>query len=217
MRVSFMIALLFVLLSGVVRAAPPAVIVVYGDSLSAGHGMRIDQAWPALLQTRLNQNGGKYQVINASASGETTAGGLTRLPAVLAEHKPVLVILELGANDGLRGLPLDIAQQNLGKMIKLVQASGARVHVVGMMIPPNMGPDYTKAFAAMYPALAQQYKTTITPFLLAPVITKPELFMADQLHPIPAGEPPIADEIYRDIQPALAPAAGKANTKKRAG
>lgn len=204
------------LLSGGASAAPTqsAVILVFGDSLSAGYGLRADQAWPPLLQTRLNQNGGKTQVINASVSGETTAGGLTRLPATLAQHKPTLVILELGANDGLRGLPVNNAQQNLGKMIQLAQASGARVHLVGMQIPPNFGPDYTKAFAAMYPALAKQYQTSITPFLLAPVIMKPELFQPDQLHPVAAGEPLIVEQIYTDIQPALAPAKA---AKKRAG
>lgn len=176
--------------------------------------MRADQAWPPLLQARLNQKGGNTQVINASVSGETTAGGLTRLPATLARHKPSLVILELGANDGLRGLPVDKAQQNLGKMIQLAQASGARVHLVGMQIPPNFGPDYTKAFAGMYPALAKQYQTSLTPFLLAPVIMKPELFQPDQLHPVAAGEPLIVEQIFNDIQPALAPAKA---AKKRAG
>lgn len=197
--------------------APSAVILVFGDSLSAGYGLRAEQAWPPLLETRINQNGGNVRVVNASVSGETTAGGLTRLPATLAEHKPTLVLLELGANDGLRGLPLDKAQQNLASMIKLIQATGARVHLIGMQIPPNLGPDYVKQFAGMYTTLATQYHTSLTPFLLAPVITRPELFQNDQLHPVAVAEPMVMEQIFKDIQPLLKPAATKsASNKKRA-
>ncbi|GAB7126421.1 arylesterase [Silvimonas sp. JCM 19000] len=205
-------------LSGAQAApAPSAVILVFGDSLSAGYGLRAEQAWPPLLEARIKQSGGAARVINASVSGETTAGGLTRLPAALATHKPTLVLLELGANDGLRGLPLDKAQQNLASMIKQIQASGARVHLIGMQMPPNLGPDYVKQFAAMYSTLAAQYHTTLTPFLLAPVITRPELFQNDQLHPVAVAEPMVMEQIYKDIQPLLKPAAARsASNKKRA-
>jgi acyl-CoA thioesterase I len=204
LRRSFIVAALILLISKVAMAAAAApVMLVFGDSLSAGYGLSADQAWPSLLQRDLAGSKTPYRVVNASVSGETTAGGLTRLPAALKAHHPRLVVLELGANDGLRGLPLDIAQHNLARMIQLAQAAGAKVHLVGMQMPPNMGPDYTRAFANMYPALAKQYHTGLTPFLLAPVIMHPDLFQADQLHPTAAGQPLLAAQIRKDLAPLL--------------
>ncbi len=204
MRRSFIVAALILLISKVACAAAVApVMLVFGDSLSAGYGLAANQAWPNLLQRDLADSKTPYRVVNASVSGETTAGGLTRLPAALKEHHPKLVVLELGANDGLRGLPVDAAQRNLARMIELAQAAGAKVHLIGMQMPPNMGPDYTRSFANMYPTLARQYRTGLTPFLLAPVIMHPDLFQADQLHPTAAGQPLLATQIRKDLAPLL--------------
>ncbi|XZG69768.1 arylesterase [Chitinibacteraceae bacterium HSL-7] len=180
--------------------AAPTTVLVWGDSLSAGYGIRADQAWPALLGKKL---GPGYRIVNASVSGETTAGGRTRFPAALKSHHPGLVILALGANDGLRGLPVAEMQKNLAGMIEAAQKAGARVHLVGMQMPPNYGDAYTQAFAGVYPALAKQYKLTLTPFLLAPVIERPELFQPDQLHPTAAGQPLLADMMARDLAPVI--------------
>ncbi|MDR3427187.1 MULTISPECIES: arylesterase [Silvimonas] len=204
MRISFIVAALILFLSQAVYAVAPApVILVFGDSLSAGYGLAADQAWPSLLQRDLAGTSKQYRVVNASVSGETTAGGLTRFPAALKAHQPKLVVLELGANDGLRGLPLDVAQHNLARMIELAQASGAKVHLVGMQLPPNFGPDYTQQFANMYSTLAKKYRTGLTPFLLAPVVMHPEMFQADQLHPTAAGQPLLAKQIQKDLAPLL--------------
>ncbi|WP_255987827.1 arylesterase [Chitinolyticbacter albus] len=183
-------------------AADP-VLLVFGDSLSAGYGIAARSAWPTLLESELKRQGKPYRVVNASISGETTAGGVTRFPQALKTHQPRLVIIELGANDGLRGLPVSAAKANLATMIQAAQRAGAKVHVVGMQMPPNYGPDYTTAFAAIYPALAKEYKTGLTPFLLAPVITRPTLFQRDQLHPTAEGQPLLMQMIVRDIKPLL--------------
>lgn len=185
------------------RAATPPVLLVYGDSLSAGYGLSANEAWPTLLQNELSRLGKKWQVVNASVSGETTAGGLTRLETTLARHQPKLVILELGANDGLRGLPIAEMEQNLAQMIKTIQASGARVHLVGMRMPPNYGLDYTKKFAETYAKLARQYRTGSTPFLLAPVILKRSWFQADGMHPTAAAQPALMALILKDLGNSL--------------
>ncbi|GHD55049.1 arylesterase [Jeongeupia chitinilytica] len=190
------------LLAGGAQAAKP-VLLVFGDSLSAGYGIAANQAWPVRLESLLSEKGKPYTVVNASVSGETTDGGLTRFPQALKIHKPRLVIIELGANDGLRGLPVAKARSNLGAMIAAAQKTGARVHLVGMQMPPNYGPDYTRDFAAMYPALAKQYRAGLTPFLLAPVINRPDWFQPDQLHPVADAQPAIAAMIARDLAPLL--------------
>ncbi|BCL74360.1 arylesterase [Jeongeupia sp. HS-3] len=186
---------------GAMAATP--VLLVFGDSLAAGYGIAANAAWPVKLEAELAQRGKPYRVINASVSGETTAGGLTRFPQALKMHSPKLVILELGANDGLRGLPVTKSRANLAAMIAAAQKAGARVHLVGMQMPPNYGQDYTRDFAAMYPALAKQYRTGLTPFLLAPVINRPDWFQPDQLHPVAAAQPAIATMIARDLAPLL--------------
>lgn len=182
-----------------VHAAEP-VILVFGDSLSAGYGIAAEQAWPKLLEKELARQGKKFRVVNASVSGETTAGGLTRFPASLKQHQPQWVILALGANDGLRGLPVESTKKNLASMVNQAQQSGAKVHLVGMQMPPNYGARYTQQFAAVFPSLAQQYKVSLSPFLLAPVIANNQYFQADQLHPTAAAQPLIMKYILKDFK-----------------
>jgi acyl-CoA thioesterase-1 len=157
----------------------------------------------ALLIARLRAQGYEYQVINASVSGETTTGGLSRLPRELRLTQPGILILELGANDGLRGLPLNLAQQRLADMIRLAQATGARVLLVGMRIPPNYGPRYTKEFTGMYPDLARRFHTALVPFLLRRVALDPSLMQEDGLHPNARGEPLVLDTLWPYLRPML--------------
>lgn len=184
--------------------AQPATILVMGDSLSAAYGLASDQGWVALLQQRLAARGYDYTVINASISGETTAGGLTRLPQALGQHKPAIVILELGANDGLRGLPVTLMKQNLGRMISLSRDSGARVLLVGILLPPNYGPQYTHEFSAVYPALAKRYRVPLVPFLLEGVAQDRDKLQADGLHPKAVAEPRVLDNVWNKLAPLLA-------------
>lgn len=182
------------------QAKETPVLLVFGDSLSAGYGLPPAAAWPSLLQQELAQKNLPWRVVNASISGETTAGGLTRLPAALKTHKPAKVILGLGANDGLRGLPIADMEKNLAGMIRLIKASGASVHLLGMRIPTNYGADYTGKFAAVYEKLAREYKTGLTPFLLAPIVTRPELFQPDGLHPTAQAQPLLMQMVLSDLK-----------------
>jgi acyl-CoA thioesterase-1 len=187
------------------RAEAPA-ILVFGDSISAGYGLAdADQGWVGLLKSKLKQLGYGDVVINASVSGETTAGGLARLPRALAQHHPRIVILELGGNDGLRALPTDQMRQNLSTMIDLSRAGGARVLVLGMRIPPNYGPEYTEQFRGVYAAVAQAKQVPLVPFLLADVAQNPTLMQADGIHPNAAGQPLLLGNVW----PALKPLLGK--------
>jgi len=178
-------------------------ILVFGDSLSAAHGLRPEQGWVALLMARLKAQGYGYQVINASVSGETTTGGLTRLPRELRLRRPRILILELGANDALRGLPLNLARQRLAEMIRLAESAGARVLLAGLLIPPNYGPRYTRQFADLYPSLARQFHTALVPFLLKGVALDPHLMQPDGLHPNAGGEPRVLDNVWPYLQPML--------------
>jgi len=178
-------------------------ILVFGDSLSAAHGIRPQEGWVALLTQRLQSQGYGYQVVNASVSGETTGGGLERLPRALQLHHPAIVVLELGANDGLRGLPLEDARANLARMVRLSQAGGARVLLAGMRLPPNLGPRYTEQFAHVFPELANQYHLPLVPFLLDKVALNPELMQEDGLHPDARGEPLILDNVWPYLKPLL--------------
>jgi len=178
-------------------------ILVFGDSLSAAHGLRPEQGWVALLIPRLRAQGYGYQVINASVSGETTTGGLARLPRELRLTRPGILILELGANDALQGLPLDLARGRLAEMIRLAETAGAHVLLVGLLIPPNYGPRYTKQFADMYPALARQFHTGLVPFLLQGVALDPHLMQQDGLHPNARGEPLVLDTLWPYLKPML--------------
>ena len=178
-------------------------ILVLGDSLSAALGIRPEQGWVALLAQRLQAQGYGYQIVNASVSGETTSGGLERLPRALQLHQPGTVILELGANDGLRGLPVDETRENLAHMVRLSQAAGARVLLVGMRIPPNYGPRYTEQFARMFPELANQYHLPLVPFLLEKVALDPTRMQQDGMHPNARGEPPVLDTLWPYLRPLL--------------
>lgn len=156
-------------------AAQTRIILSFGDSLSAAYGLQPEQGWVSLLQQRLHRQGYEYQIINASVSGETSSGGLVRLPHLLALHHPAIVLLELGANDGLRGLPLRTVQDNLARMITLAKGSGAQVLLLGIRLPPNYGPRYGDGFAALYSDLARQQQVPWVPFLLAGVALNPAL------------------------------------------
>lgn len=176
-------------------------ILVMGDSLSAGYGMSLEQAWPTLLQHKLRASGAgdQWQVVNVSVSGETTQGGVRRLPALLEKFDPQWVLLELGANDGLRGYPIANMTANLAAMIEQIQQSGAKVAVLGMHLPPNYGARYTKPFFAQYSALAKQYNTALVPFLLEDVAVHRALMKADGLHPTSLAQSIIVENIWRHL------------------
>ena len=184
-------------------AAAGKSILVFGDSLSAAYGIAQARGWVALLGERLRRERPDYIVANASVSGETTAGGLSRFPRVLGIQKPKIVVLELGANDGLRGLPVAEMKKNLSAMIVQAQKAGARVLLVGMKLPPNYGPDYTSEFDAAFAELAKRHRTALLPFLLEGIAEKPELFQADRLHPTAEAQPQIAERVWRALAPLL--------------
>jgi acyl-CoA thioesterase-1 len=188
---------------GGVQAAPQHSILVFGDSLSAAYGIAQARGWVALLAERLKRERPDYSVVNASISGETSAGGAARMGKTLAQHKPAIVILELGANDGLRGLPLGQLRQNLASMIEQAQKAGARVVLVGMKLPPNYGPEYTRAFETTYGELARRYKTALVPFLLEDFAEKQELFQLDRIHPTDAAQPLMLERVWKVLQPLL--------------
>jgi acyl-CoA thioesterase I len=193
--------LVFIALQNAVASA--STILVFGDSLSAAYGIRPEEGWVALLAQRLRSQGYGYQIVNASVSGETSGGGLERLPRALELHHPGLVILELGANDALRGLPLGDTQDNLAAMVRLAQSAGARVLLLGLRIPPNYGPRYTQQFARMFPALANQYHLPLVPFMLEKVALDPERMQPDGLHPNARGQAPVLDTVWPYLKPLL--------------
>lgn len=177
-----------------------------GDSLSAGYGIDVRAGWVTLLAQRLHEQGYPHAVVNASISGDTTAGGRARLPDALKRHRPGILVLELGANDGLRGLSLNETRANLDAMIKSAQSAGTRVLLVGIHLPPNYGPAYTKKFHAIYQGLAQTYNLPLVPFLLEGVALAPELMQADGLHPRAAAQPRLLDNVWPYLEPLLKPA-----------
>jgi acyl-CoA thioesterase-1 len=178
-------------------------IVVVGDSLSSGYGIAAEQSWVAMLEDRLQGEGYGYEVVNASIAGDTTAGGLSRLPRLLEAHEPEIVVLELGGNDGLRGQPVATLRANLAKMIELSQQSGARVLLAGMQIPPNYGPSYTRALAAVYPELAASFGVTLVEFLLEDVALHRELMQPDGIHPNADGQKVVFANVWRVLGPLL--------------
>jgi acyl-CoA thioesterase-1 len=196
---------LFVLIVASASAhAETPVILVFGDSISAGYGLaREERGWAELLKTRLSQQGYGYQVVNASVSGETTAGGLARLPRALELHHPNIVILELGANDGLRALPTPAMQANLKQMIELATAAGAKVLILGMRMPPNYGQQYTDQFAMVFSDLAREKKLPLVPFLLTDIALTPNLLQGDDIHPNAAGQPVLLDNVWPQLKPLL--------------
>jgi acyl-CoA thioesterase-1 len=178
-------------------------IVVVGDSLSSGYGIAAEQSWVAMLEDRLQSEGYGYQVVNASIAGDTTAGGLARLPRLLDLHEPKLVVIELGGNDGLRGQPVATLRANLKKMIELSQQAGADVVLAGIQIPPNYGGTYTQALAAVYPELAREHGTALIEFLLADVALHDELMQPDGIHPNAAGQEIVFANVWRVLGPLL--------------
>jgi acyl-CoA thioesterase-1 len=184
----------------------PKTLLVLGDSLSAEYGLTRGSGWVALLDKRLQQEKigtGVTAVINASISGETTIGGKTRLPALLSKHAPDVVIIELGANDALRGLQLSATQANLQALIDMARAAKAKVVLVGMQIPPNYGADYTNKFSQLFPAAAKQNKTALVPFFLKDVADKPALFQADRMHPNEQAQQTLLDNVWPALKPLL--------------
>ena len=189
------------------QAAPAAVpppqhtVLVMGDSLSAAYGLAPEQGWVALTAARLAKTRPDWRVVNASISGETTAGGSARMIDALVRHRPQVVVIALGANDGLRGLPTAQARLNLARMIGAAHGAGAEVLLVGMRMPPNLGPDYTRAFEQNYRELSQRFDTALVPFLLAPIALDRTAYQADNLHPVASAQPKLRDHVW----PALAP------------
>ncbi|MET3216120.1 arylesterase [Burkholderia sp. AU28863] len=186
-------------------ASSPPVIVVLGDSLSAEYGLPRDTGWVALLRQRLATERIDYSVANASVSGDTTSGGRARLPAVLQRLKPSIVVVELGSNDALRGVPLATTEQNLRDIIAGARRAQAKVVLVGMYVPPNYGPDYTQKFHAVYTRLSKDLGVPLVPFLLAGIENKPDMFQADQMHPAQQAQGILLDNVW----PALKPLLGK--------
>lgn len=181
----------------------PKTVLVLGDSLSAEYGLSRGAGWVALMQQRLAQQNLRADVVNASISGETTSGGRTRLPALLDKYHPSVVVVELGANDGLRGLPVAAAESNLRAIDSAAKDAGAQVLLVGMRMPPNYGRDYADRFFAMYSKLAGELKAPLAPFMLDGVADKPQLFQADRLHPLAEAHPTILNNIWPHLLPLL--------------
>ncbi|KVH79879.1 arylesterase [Burkholderia ubonensis] len=186
-------------------AAPPGqpVIVVLGDSLSAEYGLPRDTGWVALLRQRLATERIDYSVANASVSGDTTSGGRARLPAVLARLKPAIVVVELGANDALRGVPLATTERNLREIVADAQRARAKVVLVGMFVPPNYGPDYTQKFHGIYTRLSKDLGVPLVPFLLAGIENRPDMFQADQIHPTRQAQGVLLDNVWPSLRPLL--------------
>lgn len=202
------IALISLCFSGFVAWCLPAlaadpVVLIYGDSLSAAYGLPQSQGWAALLEKKIAEEKFPHRIVNASISGETTAGGLTRLDAVLAKSQPSIVILELGANDGLRGLPIQSTRSNLNIMLQKIKKTGAKVLLLGMKMPPNYGARYTAEFSETYSQLAKSHQTALVPFMLENIAAKPELIQQDGLHPNALGQPIILNNIWPHLKPLL--------------
>jgi acyl-CoA thioesterase-1 len=172
------------------------VILIFGDSLSAEYGLRRGSGWVGMLQERLRRDGLPHRIMNASISGETTAGGLARLPAVLTKQSPSLVILQLGANDGLRGLSIAQTRRNLMSMIDLISKAGAGVLLVGIRIPPNYGAEYTRQFDGLFADIARTRQLPLVPFLLDGIADNPQMFQADAIHPNELAQPKLFDNVW---------------------
>jgi acyl-CoA thioesterase-1 len=178
-------------------------VMVFGDSLAAAYNLSVEQGWVHILARRVESAGLPWTIVNASVSGETTGGGLSRLPEDLRRHKPSIVVIELGANDALRGLPIPGMRRNLEQIVRLAKQAHAEPVLVGMMIPPNYGIDYAAQFHAMYGKLASQADAPLVPFLLAGIADNPELFQSDGLHPTAAAQERIADNVWKTLAPLL--------------
>lgn len=189
-----------------VRADTAPTILVFGDSLSAGYGIDVNSGWVQLLRDRLKDQGYPHQIVNGSVSGETTAGGLSRLPATLQRNPPDIVLLELGANDGLRGLPLETMRKNLEALVAASQDTGATVVLFEMRLPPNYGSEYTERFRAVFHAVAEDSGAVLLPFFMASIARDPANFQEDRAHPTAAAQPALLDAIWPTLEPLLQPA-----------
>ena len=178
-------------------------VLVMGDSLSAAYGLATHEGWVALTADRMEERASGWRVVNASISGETTAGGKARIVAALARHRPSVVVIALGANDGLRGLPIEAMRRNLAWMIGAAHGAGAEVLLVGMQMPPNLGPDYTREFAGSYPLLSERFDTGLVPFLLEPIATGRDNFQDDNLHPVAGVQDELRDHVWEALAPLL--------------
>ena len=188
---------------GSVQAAAPKTVLVLGDSLSAAHNIPLESGWVHLLDVRLAKMVPKWTVVNASISGETSLSGRNRLPALLEKVHPQVLVIELGANDGLRGLPLPALRENLAAMIELAQQRKVRVLLLGIELPVNYGPQYRDGLRAIYADLAREQHTALVPFLLDGVALDPTLMQEDGMHPLAAGEPRVLDNVWKQLQPLL--------------
>jgi len=184
-------------------SAPSHTVLVMGDSLSAAHGLAESQGWVALIGVTIAASKPGWHVVNASISGETTAGGAARVVHELSLHRPEVLVIELGANDGLRGLPLQQMRANLASMMTAAQGIHARILLIGMRIPPNYGPAYTHAFEQTYRDLAHQFNATLLPFLLEPIALDRNAFQSDDLHPVASAEPKLRDHVWKALAPLL--------------
>ncbi|WP_062634030.1 arylesterase [Caballeronia arationis] len=184
-------------------------IVVLGDSLSAEYGLPRDTGWVNLLRERLAKERLDYSVANSSISGDTTSGGLARLPAVLSRLKPAVVVVELGANDALRGVPLATTEANLRSIVERSEAAHAKVLLIGMYVPPNYGPDYSQKFHGVYEQLSKEKKVPLVPFLLAGIADKPAMFQADQIHPTVQAQPLLLENVWPNLKPLLGATASR--------
>lgn len=185
------------------NVASAATLLIVGDSISAAYGVPAAKGWVALLDARVQRKAPGTRVVNASVSGDTTAGGLSRLPALLRQHKPAIVIIELGGNDGLRGLRLKNTKQNLTQMVKLAQKSGAKVLLLGIDLPPSQGAKYVRDFSAMYPAVANATGAKLLPSFLAKVGVDPDMMQSDGIHPNSLGQPVMVDTVWPVLEPML--------------
>ena len=187
-------------------AAAPAVVLVVGDSLSAEYGLKRGSGWVSLLEQRLASEGIQARVVNASISGDTTSGGRSRLPALLAQHRPTHVVIELGGNDALRGLPLEMTEANLSAMTQMSRKAGAQVLLAGIQLPPNYGRDYGERFAGLYAKVARQHQVAVVPFILKGVADRPDaatLFQADRIHPNEAAQPLMLANVWPELRKLL--------------
>jgi len=202
-RILLPIALALIDFSPALAQNPGPVILIVGDSISAAYGLAPEQGWTQLLRDRLAAQGYRYRVVNASISGDTTAGGRSRLPALLREHHPAIVVIELGGNDGLRGGNLDAMRDNLDAMVAAAQKSGARVMLVGMRMPPNYGPAYTRKFDSTYEAIARMHRIPLVPFFFEGFAETSELFQPDRIHPTAAAQPRLLDNVWPTLKGLL--------------
>ncbi|BBR40953.1 arylesterase [Aeromonas veronii] len=201
-----MVRILFALLVGLgslLSSVQAQTLLVLGDSLSAGYQMQLEQSWPALLNQKWQEEGGKHTLLNASISGETTQGALARLPALLKEHNPDWLLIELGGNDGLRGFAPTITRQNLANMIALAKEQQTRVVLTQIQLPRNYGARYLRQFEQIFPELAKANDLPLLPFFMDDIALRPELMMNDGIHPAPAAQPQIRDKVARFMEPLL--------------